>query len=464
MTLEEKKQKLAESTEDIFREKLLIPLFSKMGYIDPIIHHHAGEKGKDIVMKEYDPKFKKTTYLSVVVKAGDVTGSASGSSSYFALLNQVRQSLNEPYKHIYELREVNVDKVIIVISGRFLPTSLESILGTLKSEKLDRAVLDPVDINKLPALIDEHFSEYWEEFENETKALAQQRNFLLNNISKLANLMLPPHQQGQFIANAAKADINLNLENYQAVSKYVASIGYHRLDIDQIDDFYADNTISNEFANIKEHFFEIKKNTQTLLYNIDEVVQILKGMLTASDPEKMVQLSYKLNDYVSSYGGRGIKFGTEDVEFQEDFDLGVQEYRRKKEFLLERNLHDFYGKCFSLISSVTIKHLTSFYMEITKEEKDKWLGVTIVLDELSTGCKLKYYRLTRIPKMNDKEREIQIETFNETSIDLQYAINCYGVWNEEKFTAEKKAKHFLWHFERGFERMFLKKYGYSFDE
>src|SRR5690606_11614519 len=127
MTLENKKKIIQSLNEAELREKLLIPLFTKMGFIDPILHHHSNEKGKDIILKEFDSKFKKTEYLSVVVKAGDVTGSSSGSSGYFALLNQIKQSLNEPYKHIYELKEVYVDKVIVVISGKFLPTSLESI-------------------------------------------------------------------------------------------------------------------------------------------------------------------------------------------------------------------------------------------------------------------------------------------------------------------------------------------------
>ncbi len=160
MTLEEKKEEIRALKESELRIKLLIPLFSKMGFIDPILHHHSNEKGKDIVIKEYDPKFKTTSYLAVVVKAGDVNGSASSSSSYFTLLNQVKQAINEPYKHIYELKEVYIDQVIILVSGVFLPTSLESIYNTLKQERLDKAIKEPIDINKLIELVDDFFPEY----------------------------------------------------------------------------------------------------------------------------------------------------------------------------------------------------------------------------------------------------------------------------------------------------------------
>ena len=69
MKLSDKIKIIKSLNEAELREKLLIPLFSKMGFIDPILHHHANEKGKDIILKEFDNKFKKTYYLAVVVKA-----------------------------------------------------------------------------------------------------------------------------------------------------------------------------------------------------------------------------------------------------------------------------------------------------------------------------------------------------------------------------------------------------------
>ncbi|MBO1223491.1 MAG: hypothetical protein JYX80_03600 [Candidatus Scalindua sediminis] len=32
-------------SEKELREKILVPLLTKMGFIDPIIHHHSNEKG-----------------------------------------------------------------------------------------------------------------------------------------------------------------------------------------------------------------------------------------------------------------------------------------------------------------------------------------------------------------------------------------------------------------------------------
>ena len=49
MKLTDKIKIIQSLNEAELREKLLIPLFSKLGFIDPILHHHANEKGKDIV-------------------------------------------------------------------------------------------------------------------------------------------------------------------------------------------------------------------------------------------------------------------------------------------------------------------------------------------------------------------------------------------------------------------------------
>ena len=292
MTTESKIKLIQNLKENELREKVLIPLFSKMGFIDPILHHHNNEKGKDIIIKEFDTKFKETKYLAVVVKAGNVNGSASGNSSYFTLLNQVRQALNEPYKHIYDLKEVNIDEVIIVISGKFLPTSLESIFGTLKQERLDKSIRKPIDINKLLGLIEEYFPEYWDEIENSQEVLLEQRNYLLNNFSKLSKVLFPDQQkQEDFLSKISKHEYDIRLLPFKSISKYVANISYRNINIDEIDDFFTDTTISNYYADIKSYFFEIKNNAQKILYDIDEVVEILKKILDEKNPEKLVELT-----------------------------------------------------------------------------------------------------------------------------------------------------------------------------
>lgn len=466
MTLENKKKIIQSLNEAKLREKLLIPLFTKMGFIDPILHHHSNEKGKDIILKEFDTKFKKTEYLSVVVKAGNVTGSSSGSSGYFALLNQIKQSLNEPYKHIYELKEVYVDKVIVVISGKFLPTSLESIYGTLKAERLDKAIREPIDINKLPDLIDEHFSEYWDEYEDETKSLIEQRNYLLNNLSKLSKVLFPDSKnQEDFLQKVSKSEYDIELLPYKSLNKYVANIGYKQINIDEIDEFYTDKNISNYYADIKKYFFEIKEKTQKVLYEFDEVIEILKSILNEKDPEKMFNLTEDLSSYVGRYG---FQFSSNDVELQEEFYYGLKEYRTKKELLTKSECLNFYNTLYETISSKSEEELINFYNVHSKDEKDKWLGFNLKLDFDKRELKeLSFYKLTETPKTIESDSPFgsaskKIERYSKkenTEIKVEIAVNNYGFWKEENLTIEMKAKNFVWHYTKGFEKMFLEMLG-----
>lgn len=471
MKLETKTEIIQSLNEADLREKVLIPLFTKMGFIDPILHHHANEKGKDIILKEIDTKFNKTYYLSVVVKAGDVTGSSSGSSSYFALINQIKQSINEPYKHIYELKEVLVDQVIIVISGKFLPTSLESIYGTLKAERLDKSIREPLDINKLLRLIDEHFSEYWDEYNNETKALVEQRNYLLNNLGKLSKVLFPDiKDQELFLQKVSKSDYEIELFPYMSVRKYIANIGYKSINIDEVDDFFTEPSISNGYADIKKYFFEIKEKAKKTLYEIDEVVEILKAILDEKNPEKAVELTMDLVSYVGGGYGRNFRFSTNDIEHQEEFYYGLKEYRNKKEHLIQQKALEFYNQLYNIVTEKTEQELISFYYEHPKVDKDTWLGFLLTLDLKSQELiELKHYKFQETPKIIKEDskfgrasKEIErMSVNNTTQIKVEIAINNYGFWKEEEYTNEMKAKSFLRHYQKAFEKMFLEMTGLS---
>lgn len=469
MTRETKIEKIQSLNEADLREKVLIPLFTKMGFIDPILHHHSNEKGKDIILKEVDTKFNKTNYLSVVVKAGDVTGSSSGSSGYFALLNQVKQSLNEPYKHIYELKEVQVDQVIIVISGKFLPTSLESIYGTLKAERLDKSIREPVDINKLVTLIDGHFLEYWDEYKNETKSLVEQRNYLLNNLSKLSKVLFPDFKdQELFLQKVSKSDCEIELFPYKSARKYIANIGYKNISIDEVDEFYTESSISNGYADIKKHFFEVKEKAKKTLYDIGEVVEILKSILDEKNPEKVVELTMDLDSYVGGGYGNNFQFSTNDIERQDDFYYGLKEYRSKKEHLIEKQVLGFYNQLFDIITEKTEKELTGFYNEHPKNEKEMWLGFLLTLDITKKELvELKYYKFQEAPKLKTEDsrfgsafKEIErISRIDSNQIKVEIAVNNYGLWKEEEYTNEMKAKSFAWHYQRAFEKIFMEMTG-----
>lgn len=460
MNISEKKQLIQNLSEDDLRQKVIIPLLSKLGFIDPIHHHHAGEKGKDIVCKEYDPKFKKTKYLAVIVKKGDVTGSSSGSDGYFNVINQIKQAINEPYKHIYELKEVDIDQCILVASGKFLATSLESIYGTLKNERIDKAIRDAIDIDKLIHLIDENYNEFWAEFIDEKDELIKQRNFLLNNISKLVKVIMPKYEdQEKVLRLMSKSEIDFELFPYNTTSRYIANIGYKKIEIDEIDGYFTDE-IDNFYCDIKDYVFDLKRNAQKLLYDINEVVEILKDILEEKNPYKIVEYCEDLGGHINGYGQ--IVFSPKDLHGQDDFYTALEEYKQKKELLINKKVFRLYNEINKDVKSKCKNGLIQFWKKHPKDKRNVWLGYRIhfsITENIIISSEL--YEFERdLKKVEDDDRWPRFETEilnsnGKDRISIELAVNNYGILHEDKLSIEAKAERFIWHFRKPIIEKFI---------
>ena len=445
------------------RQAVLIPLLSKMGFIDPIHHHHQNEKGKDIVCKEYDQVFKKTKYIAVVVKKGNITGSSSSTDGYFAVINQIRQSLNEPYKHIYELREINIDQCLLVASGKFLATSLESIYGTLKQERLDKAIRDTIDIDKLVSLIDDHFPEYWDEYETEKEFLVNQRNVLLNNVAKIIKLIIPDlSDQKKALRIISSTDTDLELFKFSPLNKFSAHLSCKELSIDEIDYYYTDNIV-NHYSDIKDEIYSIKKKAQSILTDLDEVAFILEDILKAEDPLKIIEYCNDLGSYVNGYGRIDVG-GETDLHRQDDFYYGIMSYRDKKEFLIEHNLLDFYRNLKSSAEEIITNSIIDFLKKHPRDEKNIWLGCKFFIpSETYQKYSIEMYEYEG--DFPEKPANSKIVSNNKTDkIVIEIAINNYGIYQKEKMSFEAQAQSLLWHYTDTMEKEFFLLKGYEEDD
>lgn len=467
MELSEKIEAIQSLKEDALRENVLIPLFSKMGFIDPISHHHNNEKGKDIIVKDYDSKFKKTSYLAVVVKAGDVTGSASGNSNYFTLLNQVKQSLNEPYKHIYELREVVIDQVIIVISGRFLPTSLESIYGTLKQERLDKAIKETIDITRLIDLIDDHFAEYWSEIRDSKESIKLQRDQLLNNVSKLCKVLFNDVKSEQSVLQQVSAnELKLELFPFQSTIKYSANIGYYKIEIDEIDEFFVDTPLHNDYAEIKKYTFELKKRAQRILYDFEEPINILKKILEEKNPEKICDLIEEVSDHINRSGTLGIS--SHDIENQDEFNTSIREYKQKKEFLASKDLVQFFTEIYNAIEDEAIKFLTSIYKNYATPTTSNWIKLNLKISLLKRKIyHIEFSDYIQEPRFETDKWQSKYLISQEKNVDeigevyfIAHTLPSFKHSHTE-YNPEQKAKSITWLFTKDFEELLFEHLGYD---
>ncbi len=151
---------LSSLKEDDLRQVVVLPLLRSMGLRD-VIEYHGGsaEKGKDVICWYSDP-MESRRYVAVVIKSGDIHGSVSKPGSAGQVLLQVEQALREPYTDIYSLKEVEIDEVWVVTSGRIKNTAVESIRGKLKASGLGR-LIHFLDREALGDLIKKRMPTFW---------------------------------------------------------------------------------------------------------------------------------------------------------------------------------------------------------------------------------------------------------------------------------------------------------------
>lgn len=450
ISTDEKVSLIQKLNETELRKAVLIPLLSKMGFVDPIEHHHSNEKGKDIVVKEFDSKFKKFKYISIIVKSSDITGSSSSSDGYFAVINQIKQSIYEPYKHIYDLDEIMIDECIIITSGTIKPTALESVFNTLKQEHIDMVIRETIDINKLIDLIDEFFSEYWEEEENNISKLKKDRNILINNFVKILTVLITDTAiLNKAIHNVLSIDFEIDIDTFYKTNRFIADVGYKKITVDEVDPFYKDD-IYNNWGDIPEETYKIKKSAQSLLYEMDEVIEILKEIVMENNPEKIAEKCEALEGFIDYRGY--LPFNAKELISIDDYYYAVKDFQRRKEYLIELGLLELSRKISQDAKEKTKRALKEFYEKYPKTEKNFWLGYKFkIINNMSFTSEV-YELIREIERIKEGtfRDTLKTEILNADEDGyhyIEYAVNYYGFWlGEEKMTIDDKAREFALRF------------------
>lgn len=461
MTSKEKQNHLKGYSEDKLRKELLFPLLTRLGFYDPILHHHAGEKGKDIICKEFDEKFGKIRYLAVIVKRGNVTGSASGSNSYFAVINQIKQAIHEPYRHVYELREIQIDQVILIISGHFLPTALDSIFSTLKAERIDKAIRETIDIGRLVPLVDTHFPEFWEEIEDQNASLIKQRNILLNNLAKLLKVFIPnSSDRERAIDKLAAEELDVDILPFREFARYIIDIGYRNILIEEIDSSFVSPFVNTDHNDIKQSVFDIKKKAQSVLMEIDEEIEPLRRILKETNPREMVGLCREVGRNATSDGR--MTFDVSDIISGHDLENAVSQYEIRREWLDGTQTSDLYTRLMEDMHRQMEAALEAFWSTHPKDECDWWLGYAVSFSlEKSLILASKAYEFQAEPRvLNIGHISEEIETSrayldHQGELHVECVVNRYGTIFYEKYSKEQKVIDFLWWFERELAERFF---------
>lgn len=120
----EQRQKLAQfldkATEDEFTERVLVPLFQRLGFrrVSPTGHREKSlEFGKDLWMK-YQLPTSHYLYFCAQVKKGKIdSNSASGAKNVSSVLTQARMAIDHPIFDPESNRKVLLDHLFLISAG-----------------------------------------------------------------------------------------------------------------------------------------------------------------------------------------------------------------------------------------------------------------------------------------------------------------------------------------------------------
>jgi len=142
-----------DTDEPKFTKEVLIPLLRKMKYDNVKYNHGSDEYGRDVLFSERN-KFGKEINFGIQVKAGDVSGGAN--SEIDALIGQLNDAFDMPFKRLGENEEKYVSTFIIAISGNFKKNAKEKILN--KIEKWNKQNVSFWDKSKIIQLIEKYWN------------------------------------------------------------------------------------------------------------------------------------------------------------------------------------------------------------------------------------------------------------------------------------------------------------------
>lgn len=271
MNHSEKVQILKKLNEQELRRDVIIPLLSKMGYLSPIEYHGVSERGKDIICYDYN-KLNEIDYLSIVAKTTDIKGNISTDRGLREMIFQVEQSFNNRYDDLYSMKQVFINEVWIITTGKLASGAQESVIDTLRKNNLDKKVKIIHD-DRLVSLIDRYYETYWSLADETKETLIIQRDRLLNYLE----LLLIEFGSDKETVETIKTQILYSAKDPRIKKVndglFISSANTFLINIATIDQEYDDYIYSDQCGLIKDQFIKAKEEFKRPIWEVEEIVE-----------------------------------------------------------------------------------------------------------------------------------------------------------------------------------------------
>ena len=382
MNPNEKKEILKNLNEKEFRQDLIIPLLSKMGYIAPIEYHGSNEKGKDIICFEYD-KLQEQRFLAVVAKSDNMTGNASTNSGLMSVVNQVQQAFDNPYEDLFNMRQVFINEVWIMTTGKIVSGAQESVIYTLRKNNLDKQIRFIGD-DRLVQLIDKHFSTYWNSSSETKESVIIQRDrliYFIENLLLANNIDKPTIEaiKSSILYSDFDPNVSKNIDGLQ-----ISRVSPYSIELAKIDSEYDDYIVSHTYGITSEIFKESKMHLTYSFFDIEEIIDYANDISKLTNPWEFVVESQKnlAREYpfYKPYGYAS-KF-MDNIMFLEE---GLQELKIFKAFLKKQDKLNWAKK---LAKSIT--ELLPEIENIIENSNEDILTFNYIVDKNNMKVRLEY--------------------------------------------------------------------------
>ena len=156
--------------------------------------------------------------------------------------------------------------------------------------------------------------------------------------------------------------------------RFLSDSYYIKISPDQIDqDLTA--PLDNSYCNLRDMFFEEKKKVQSVLFDIEEIAETMRKMLSATDPEVAIELyDEKITQFVG--GGQQNIYFSADFFNDEDFLSAIRNHRARLSRLQELGVVGSYFEILETFERTVIERLTNTDFASTTET----IRITVTYD------------------------------------------------------------------------------------
>lgn len=221
-----KESYLKNLSEDDFRDQVVRPVFTRIGYNDGRDLCGPTEKGKDAVFGEKN-KLGQCEYIAVQTKRGNLNLSSKATQNIISAISQLETALKTPIPLIKEKKQVYPSKVILCASGKINEAARIHITSQIQDTRIHF-----LDSDDLIPLVDQHYPEFWLGIEAELLPYLRALQRLIEGDAPDPN---SPHIASTILSGAAgdQTYVELNLYNTKVVQKKIHGKLYKTHEIDE---------------------------------------------------------------------------------------------------------------------------------------------------------------------------------------------------------------------------------------